>query len=62
MDTFKNILILLISAILLKIYVILFLTISLGFLYYDLTTGIPVTAILMFTSIYLANKFEKFIS
>ncbi|CBZ42287.1 hypothetical protein F341_027 [Campylobacter phage F341] len=62
MDTFKSILILLISAIMLKVYVILFLIISLGVLYYDLTIGIPVTATLMFISIYLANKFEKFIS
>ncbi|AOT25874.1 hypothetical protein LOS1_00053 [Campylobacter phage vB_CjeM_Los1] len=62
MDTFKNILILLISAIVLKVYVIIFLIISLGVLYYDLIIGIPVIAILMFISIYLANKFEKFIS
>ncbi|QPX62988.1 hypothetical protein F336_030 [Campylobacter phage F336] len=62
MDTFKNILILLVSAIVLKVYIILFLIISLGVLYYDLIIGIPVTAILMFISIYLVNKLEKFIS
>ncbi|QPX63499.1 hypothetical protein F356_030 [Campylobacter phage F356] len=62
MDTFKNILILLVSAIVLKVYIILFLIISLGVLYYDLIIGMPVAVILMFISICLANKFEKFIS